>query len=73
LHAVLPTKHVTLREKHGELHSPGYLLGVSGDGGKTWKFITVSALTRKDVRDLLPNYNSKLKLPADKPSTYVPK
>jgi hypothetical protein len=73
LHAVLPLKHVTVREKHGELHSPGYLLGVSDDGGRTWKFINGSALTEKDLRNLLPNYNRKLKLPAHKPSTYVPK
>jgi hypothetical protein len=73
MHAVLPLKEVIVRAKHGELHSSGYLLGVSRDDGRTWKFINGSALTEKDVREMLPNYNRKLRLPAHNQPTFVPK
>jgi hypothetical protein len=73
MHAVLPLNEVIVREKHGELHSSGYLLGVSRDGGKTWKFINGSALTENEVRQMLPNFNRKLRLPAHKQPTFVPK
>jgi len=72
LHAVLPLMEIAnVPAKHGELHMPGHLLGVSRDGGKTWKFFNATALSKADVRQFLPNYNDKLKLPARKPPVSV--
>jgi hypothetical protein len=74
LHAILPQEDITVvRGRKGEFHAVGYLLGVSNDDGKTWKFIDISRMGPKDVRQLLPNYNGKLKLPPRKAPTFVPK
>jgi hypothetical protein len=74
LHAILPLEEISVvRGKDGEFHEQAYLLGVSSDAGKTWKFIDIRRMTPNDVRQLLPNYNSKLKLPAHKAPTFVPK
>jgi hypothetical protein len=67
LHAVLPLQEViNVPAKRGEIHMPGHLVGVSRDGGKTWKFFNATALSKEAVRQYLPNYNDKLKLPARK-------
>ena len=64
LHAILPQEQVLdVPAKHGELRAPGHLLGVSRDGGKTWKFLDAAGLTPETVRQYLPNYNPKLTLP----------
>lgn len=55
-----------------EMSAPGnkligksYLLGISGDGGKTWKFADGAGMDRKEVREkVLPKLPAKLKLPA---------
>jgi hypothetical protein len=74
LHAVLPTMEISnVPAKHGELQMPGHLVGVSRDGGKTWKFFNATALSKADVRQFLPNYNDKLKLPARKAPVSVTK
>ena len=64
LHAILPQEQVLdVPAKRGELRAPGHLLGVSRDGGKTWKFLDAAGLTPETVRQYLPNYNPKLTLP----------
>ena len=57
----------------GELHLEGYLLGVSGDGGKTWTFLDAEKLTAANVRQVLPSYDPRLKLPEKKQPKFVPK
>ena len=39
LHAILPLEEISVvRGKDGEFHEQAYLLGVSSDDGKTWRF-----------------------------------
>lgn len=48
----------------GTLKSTGYLLGISADAGKTWKFADGAGLKDKKVRDkVLPKLPAKLELP----------
>jgi hypothetical protein len=74
LHAILPQEQVIeIAAKRGELRAPGHLLGASSDGGKTWRFIDAAPLTADNVRQVFPNFNPKLKLPAKAQPTFVPK
>jgi hypothetical protein len=55
-----------------EMSAPGnkliaksYLLGISGDGGKNWKFVDGAGMDKQEVRErVLPKLPPKLKLPA---------
>jgi hypothetical protein len=59
--------------KHGELHALGYLIGVSRDAGKTWTFIDASGATQGTLKQILPNYNPKLKIPPKAEPKFVEK
>jgi hypothetical protein len=49
-----------------------HLLGISSDAGKTWKFVDVSGVQDKKLRDkLLPKLPAKLELPERKPPKIV--
>jgi hypothetical protein len=49
---------------NGKIIAKSYLLGISSDGGKTWKFVEGFSLDKKDFRDrILPKLPDKLKLP----------
>jgi hypothetical protein len=48
----------------GRANMKSYLLGISPDAGKTWKFADGAGLSNKSLRDrLLPKLPAKLKLP----------
>ena len=60
---VVPTV-VEMKAPMGKIVSKGYLLGISADGGKTWKFADGAGLQNEKVRDAaLPKLPAKLKLP----------
>jgi hypothetical protein len=49
----------------GKAIGKSYLLGISSDEGKTWKFGDGAGLAKKESRDrILPKLPAKLKLPA---------
>jgi hypothetical protein len=74
LHAILPQQQVIeVAAKHGELHGMGHLIGVSSDSGKTWTFIDAAGATPETIRQVLPSYNPKLKVPPRTQPTFVPK
>ncbi len=72
VHALLPMAQV-LSAPGGELHLSGHLLGVSADGGKTWTFIDTAKLTPEEVREVLPTFNTELKLPRKTDPKFIPK
>lgn len=60
---VLPTV-VELKSPAGKVVQKSYLLGISGDGGKTWKFADGAGIADKRVRErVLPKLPTKLELP----------
>jgi hypothetical protein len=61
---IVPTV-LELTFTQGRAISKSYLLGISSDDGKTWKFADGAGLAKKESRDrTLPKLPAKLKLPA---------
>jgi len=62
-----------LKVPNGSATAPSYLLGVSEDGGKVWKFIDGSGLKNAKGREvMLPGIHEKLKLPTYQPPKFTP-
>jgi len=56
----------------GKIESKSYLLGISSDAGKTWRFLDGAGMQSKELRDkLLPPLPAKLKLPEKEPPRLV--
>jgi hypothetical protein len=70
--AVVPTT-IEMTAPGGKLVGKSYLLGISADGGKTWKFIDGAGLATKQMRDLvLPSkLPARLKLPAKQDPQFI--
>ncbi len=61
--AVLPTK-MEMSSRKETILGESYLLGISSDGGKTWKFLDGSGMKDKALRKkILPKLPEKLVLP----------
>jgi hypothetical protein len=58
--AILPTKMV-IKTAANTVTSPGFLLGISADSGKTWTFVDGSQAAQN--RQLLPKALQEIKLP----------
>ena len=73
LFAVVPMV-LELQIPNGKVISPSFLLGVSEDGGKVWKFIDGTGLmkNKKESEALLPGVYTKLKLPAKQDRKFIP-
>ncbi len=71
LHALL-SLDMNLESAGGTLKLYSYLLGVSGDGGKNWTFVSGSQLTPEGIRDLFPAFNKDLKVPPQPQPEFVP-
>lgn len=54
----------------GRLQTQSGLIGVSGDGGKTWTFVNVKP-GREKLLNLLPNLPEKLPFPKKEPFTFI--
>ena len=50
----------------GKLKQESWLLAISNNEGKDWYFIDVSNLNEKKIKELFPNFNATLKIPAEK-------
>lgn len=62
--AVVPTTLEMTLKDIGTIRSKGYLLGVSPDNGKTWKYLDGAGLKAKGERQkVLPGIHEKLILP----------
>ena len=72
LHALLPLTQI-LTAPGGELHVRGHLLGISADGGTTWTFIDTGRLTPENVRQVVPSFNPRLRLPGQAQSRFIRK
>jgi hypothetical protein len=68
---VVPTT-LEMTTPEGKSIQKGYLLGISPDGGRTWKFADGAGLKDKKARDLLlPKLPAKLELPEYKEPEFV--
>ena len=68
---ILPTT-TEMTSPQGRVKGIGYLLGVSTDAGKTWKFVDGPVVQNKKMRDkVLPKLPAKLELPEIKPPEVV--
>jgi hypothetical protein len=61
LYAVIPTT-TEMTAPQGKVISKGYMIGVSSDQGKTWRFVH-GALDAEKIRKVLPDLPEKLVLP----------
>lgn len=50
----------TLKSPEGRSKSNGHFLGISGDQGKSWKFIVTSGKTPSEVWAMVPKFNEDL-------------
>ncbi|MSR57503.1 MAG: c-type cytochrome [Planctomycetaceae bacterium] len=68
---ILPTT-VEMAFRGGKATGKSYLLGISPDDGKTWKFADGAGLETKEIRDrVLPKLPAKLKLPEKQKSVII--
>jgi hypothetical protein len=51
---------------------PSYLIGVSGDHGRNWKFLDGSGVAgdRAKLKQVLPNFPKALRLPPNEEATW---
>jgi hypothetical protein len=63
IHCLLPETLVMSSPK-GKIAMHSHLLAVSGDGGKSWSFLDMNNSTADKVKQLIPNFNPELKIPA---------
>ena len=71
--AVVP-ETIEISAKDGVLRAQGFLLGISSDGGKTWRFIDGDGVAGlgKRLRALLPNLPADMQLPRPTDPTFEP-
>ena len=50
----------------GKLKQASWLLAITNNNGKDWYFIDVSNLNEKKIKELFPEFNPALKIPAEK-------
>jgi len=70
IHCLVP-QTIFMKAPNGRIKSETYLIGVSRDGGNNWFFIDAVNLNMENVKRVLPNYNSTLKIPAKTPPKYI--
>lgn len=70
--AVVPTEN-EMTAPGGKLVGKSYLLGISPDRGKTWRFIEGTGLNDREARrDVLPPLPAKLELPQAGRPEFIP-
>ena len=70
-YAVVPGK-VRVRTPGGVYAGGAFMVAVSADGGKSWKFVSGSSADPAKLRILFPAVAGRLKLPAEKPPVPEP-
>jgi hypothetical protein len=61
--AILPSELV-FTTPEGELRQPSFLLGLSTDDGKTWKFVDTARVGGDAVRKMFPECSPSLEIPS---------
>lgn len=59
LHCTIP-QHSSINVPGGYITSTSPLMGISADGGKTWKFISAGNMSKQEIDRLFPNFNPEL-------------
>jgi hypothetical protein len=69
LYAIVPFKAMVASPGGATATQPSFLIGVSPDGGITWKFINGSGVAedRNKLKAILPNFPNELQLPDNHP------
>lgn len=68
--AVLP-QSTLVRAKEKRIQTHSFLLGVSADNGRTWKFVDGAKLTRPLAEKLFTDFPASLNLPAKTPPEVI--
>lgn len=63
---------IILKVPKGRMKSESYLLAISQDNGAHWFFIDTVNLTMESIKNVIPNYNPNLVLPAKKQPLFIP-
>jgi len=70
IHCLIP-QTVFMKVPKGKMKSESYLLAVSQDNGNNWFYIDTTNLTMDNVKMVLPNYNSDLKIPVKNEPQFI--
>lgn len=70
-YAVVPGK-LRARTPGGVMVSETYMIGVSADGGKRWKFVSAASADPAKLKLLFPTAAGRLKIPAERPPVLEP-
>jgi hypothetical protein len=62
---------VVMRTAKGKLQQDSFLLGISSDKGRSWKFIDGAGIQKNDVRSIIPHFPDGLELPKLPPPRLV--
>ena len=62
IHCIIP-EFITLKIPDGHLLVQSNLLAITGDGGKTYKFLDMNKDTIALIKTMFPNFNPDLKIP----------
>jgi hypothetical protein len=71
LHCIV-SQTLELRRADGTEILETSVMAVSGDKGKTWKFLEVSGVNIQSLKQIFPDYNEDLKIPDKKSPTFIP-
>jgi len=70
IHCLVP-QTIFMKVPKGKMKSHSHLLAISRDGGENWYFIDTVKLDKDNIKNVLPNYNFDLKLPAKKEPVFI--
>lgn len=70
IHCLIP-QTITMKVPNGKMKSETYLLAISKDNGNHWYFIDTVSLTLENIKNVLPNFNTDLKLPTKKQPKFI--
>jgi hypothetical protein len=62
----LVSQTIVFETPPGKLKQESWLLAISNKEGKDWYFIDISNLNEKKIKELFPDFNPALKIPAEK-------
>ena len=71
VYAILKS-HLVMKRPEGTMHQSSFLVGVSGDKGKSWRFVDGAGLDEDKVKSVLPKLPSQMKLPPREEPTLEP-
>lgn len=69
IHCLVPQKTV-MTNGSGTATNNSYLLAISNTNGERWYFLDIAQLTNENAKELFPEFNSNLKIPAKTPPIF---